>query len=113
MRLTIMRSIRKYGENLAHKARIKTVVDGEADITYEYKEPKRGQVNEITPFTEIANIFGTRIDADFIVTFLPGTQIAVKDMLEIRGYWCEIDTLIEHKTGTISDYIEVFARKKT
>jgi hypothetical protein len=111
--LTIKKMIRLYGENLAHKQRVKVVTDGEEDISYVNRDAKRGQVNEITPFDEVKNIWGTRIDADYIVTFLPSTAVAIGDMLNIRGYWCEVETLIEHKTGTTSDYIEIFARKRT
>jgi hypothetical protein len=113
MGVTIKRMIRLYGENLPHRSRVKVITDGEEDITFTDESAKRGQVNEITPFDEVRNIWGTKINADFIVTLTPDTVIAAKDMLYIRGCWCDIDTYILHKTGNVSDYIELFCRKRT
>ena len=111
MRTTIKRMIRQYGVDLPHKKYVKVITDGEEDISYETQEPKRGQINEISPYYEVRNIWGTVIDADYIITFLPEVVIATKDQLYINGAWCTVETYILHKTGNFADYIEIFVKK--
>ena len=111
--LTIKLMIRKYGEDVQHKRRVKTDLGGgEAEYTYEVQEPKRIHWSEISPLDTTVYPFGNRIEADFIATALPNTDIMEYDLLYFNDSWNEVITLINHKTGTITDYMEFLIRRR-
>jgi len=113
MELIIKIMIRRYGEDVNHKQRVKTDLgDGEAEYSYEVKEPKRGQFKKITPEDETVNRWGRRIEADAIGTFPVGTKVYESDLIELDDGWYEIDKKITHRTGGVDDYIEVFLRRR-
>ena len=113
--LTVMMMIRKFGETVPHRKRVKTVIDasaGEYEYNYEDQEPKRGQFNEIMPYDELMTRFGVKSEADYLGTFLPDTDVAEGDLLYVHGYWMEILNLYRHRTSGTIDYLEGLMRKQ-
>ena len=106
--------IRLYGNDLQHKKYTVTDLgDGEKEISYVIQEPKRGQVTEVTPFDEQITRWGTYVEADYIVTFLPGTDVKAKDLLLIEeADWCEILDISPRSTKGITDYLEAHLRRR-
>ena len=113
MGLPIKLMIRHFGETVSYKKRIKTDLgDGEAEYSYETQEPVRGQFLRITPFDEMIDKWGKRIEADMIGSFLPDVDIEEYGLLYIRDGWYEITTKLPHATSGITDYIEVLLRRR-
>ena len=111
--ILISRMIKKYGQTINHKRR--TQVDlgnGEVEYDYEVQEPKTGQFSQITPLDIVLNRFGERVEADWIATFLPGTDILEGDLLEIDDQWCEVQNIFHRRTSGVEDYLEVFLRRR-
>jgi len=110
--LVIKKLIRKYGQEVQHKKKIETVTDGEREISYEVQTPKKGMFNQILPEDLITDRYGYHVTADYIGTFLPGTDISEGDLLYIDNYWLEVQNVMYRRTGSTVEYIEVLLRKK-
>lgn len=111
-RIYINKMIRKYGQTVQHMR--KTTIDkgdGLVEIEYVSQEPKRGNFAQLTGFDTIWDRLGYRIEADYIGTFLPDTDLQEEDRLYIDDHWYEIDTIIPRKTGEIIDYLETLLRR--
>ena len=112
MALNIKLMIRKYGEDVQHKKKVTTDIgNGEEEISYIIQTPKRIQWIQITPYDEKINKFGKHIEADYLASSLPSTDINEYDLLYIDSHWCEVQNKIIHKTGMYSDYSEYLLRK--
>ena len=110
--LIIKKMLRRYGQKVQHKKRIKNTEGEEVYYTYEVKEPKRGQFMQLTALDQALNRWGVQVDADYIGTFLPGTDIQEGDLLEIDGSWYEVQNVMYRRTKGEVDYIEVLLRHK-
>ena len=109
----IKRMINKYGQTVKHKRRVEVDLGaGEIEIEYTVQEPKTGQFSEITPLDEILDRMGRRVEADYIGTFLPDTDVLEGDLLEINGAWYEVQNLFQRRTAGTIDYLEVLLRRR-
>lgn len=107
--------IRRYGVDIAHKKKVITDIgDGEVEISYEIQEPKRGQYTEVTPLDTLVGRWGQRVEADFIVTFLPemNAHISEGDLLYLDGSWTEVLDKFPRLTGSVIDYLEIHTRRR-
>ena len=113
--IAIKKMIRQYGQEVEHKQRIETVNEDDGSVVYTYvvKEPKKGQFQQLTPMDQYVDRYGVKINADYIVTFVPDTEVSEGDLLYIDSNWVEVATKIERRTGIKVDYIELLLRKKT
>ena len=112
--LAIKLMIRKYGTTMEHRRKLKTDLgDGDYEESWEVKEPKRGQFIQITASDTVFYMWGQKIDADAIATFLPGTDILEKDQFKFNDIWYEVDTKFSRETGGVEDYIEVLLRRSS
>lgn len=109
-RLIIRKMIRLYGVKIPRKQRIRTNVDGEFVYTYDVKEPILCQYTELTAPDEARERWGFHIEADYILTFLPGTEIYEGDLLSINSRWIEMQNVVERTTKGRVDYIEALGR---
>lgn len=113
-RFMIRYMIRKYGQDLPHKKKVSVDMgNGEYDIFYKANTNKRGQVNQISPLDVAVNKYGQRIEADYIVTFLPDTDVHHGDMLYIDDCWVEVVDWFDRRTGGKKDYIECHCRRRS
>jgi len=110
--LIIKKMLRRYGQKVQHKKRVKNTEGEEVYYTYEVKEPKLGQFSQITSTDQVLDRWGFRIEADMIGTFLPGTDINEGDLLYIDNIWYEVQDKVVRKTGDKEDFIEVLLRRK-
>ena len=110
--IIIKKMIRYYGQTVKHKRRISHTEGGEVYYTYEVKEPKRGQFMQLTALDQALNRWGVQVDADYIGTFLPGTDIQEGDLLEVDESWYEVQNVMYRRTRGEVDYIEVLLRHK-
>jgi hypothetical protein len=113
IRFNIKLMIRKYGVDLPHKKKVITNIgDGEKETSYVVQSPKRGQYSEITPLDLLIMSWGMQPEGDYIVTFLPDTDVSAGDLLYIDDNCCEIlEAPFNRKTGSKVDYIEVHVRR--
>jgi len=109
---TIGLTIRRFGETVQHKRRVKTDLgEGEFEYSYEVMEPIRGHFNEIMPYDETMTRFGVKSEADYLGTFNAGADVKEGDLFYFDDKWIEAVNVFEHKTGGAVDYIESLMRK--
>jgi len=108
----VRRLIRKYGIELIRKKRIETIEDNERVYSYGTQEIVRGQVSQLTGYAESWEMPGLQIRADYLVTFLPDTEIEVGDLLKIGDEWTEVVEKLYRKTGRKVDFIECLCRRR-
>ena len=110
--LTVKLMVRKFGETVPHKRRVKVDLgDGEVEYTYDVMEPLRGQFNEIMPYDETMSRFGVKSEADYLGTFIGNADIIEGDQFFYHSIWLEVLNKFEHRTGGAIDYIECLMRK--
>jgi len=112
MRLYIKKMIRTYGQSVKRKKRVKHEDNGEVYYTYTDEEPVRGQFSQLTALDQAVNRWGVPVEADYIGTFLPGTEIYEGDLLYIDNAWYEVVNIMYRRTSGEVDYIEVLLRKR-
>jgi len=110
--IIIKKMLRRYGQKVQHKKRIKNIEGEEIFYTYEVQEPKLGQFSQITSTDQIMERWGIRIEADVIGTFLPDTDVNEGDLLYIDNEWYEVQDKVVRRTGDREDFIEVLLRRK-
>ena len=108
----VRRLIDKYGRELIRKERLETVEDGERVYSYGEQEIVRGQVTPLTGYAESWEMPGIKIRAEYLVTFAPGTEIEVGDLLKIGDEWTEVVEKLERRTGADLDFIECLCRRR-
>ena len=108
--LYVKKMIRRYGRTVKRKARS---VSSDGSYEYTVAEPVRGMFSQIMPTDEVYYRFGVGLDAQYIGTFLPDTDIEIGDLLELEDdVWYEVITKAERKTGRRVDFIEVLLRRR-
>ena len=101
-----------YGQTVNRRQRIRTDVDGDFIYTYVTKEPIRGQFTQLTATDEAVERWGFFVDADYIATFLPTTEVEEGDLLYLYDAWYEVENFVKRRTRGIVDYKEALLRKK-
>ena len=113
IRASVRLMIRKYGQTIMHKKKvIVNYPDGDSEFTYKIQPSKRGQVIELTPLDILVAKFGNRVEGDYLVTFLPNTDINEGDLLYLNGHWCEVmEHPLERSTAGKVDFLEAHCRR--
>ncbi len=110
---TIVRKIiNRYGRELIRRERIETIEENERVYTYGDPEIVHGQVSPLTGYAESWEMPGLKIRAEYLVTFAPGTEIEVGDLLKIGDEWTEVVEKLERRTGASIDFIECLCRRR-
>jgi len=106
----IKKVISRYGQYIIRKPRKVT-----EDRGYYYGEQEviRGQVSQLTGYTESWEAPGMVIRADFLITFPPDVTVDKGDLLKINDEWVEVVEVLKRRTGNRIDFIECLCRRRT
>jgi hypothetical protein len=111
--ITIRKMIRTYGQTVQRKRRVRTI-DSNGDYTYSYElmEPITGQFTQLTATDESAMHWGFAVDADYIATFLPNSDVKEGDIYYLDDGWREVQNFVARSTKGRIDFIEALLRTK-